>query len=55
MKNVVFMTEPKNGVVLSARLAGLHHSAESHIGLAEAMVAGFLVVAMVCFALVVAR
>jgi hypothetical protein len=55
MKAIMYMANSKKGGMATARLSTLHHSAESHVGLAEAMVACFLVVAVISFTLVVLR
>jgi hypothetical protein len=55
MKAIMCMASSKKGGVQTARLSTLHHSAESHMGLAEAMVACFFVLAVISFTLVVLR
>jgi hypothetical protein len=39
MKNVTYIAGPKNGEFVNARMAGLHHSSEVRVGMAEAVVA----------------
>jgi hypothetical protein len=53
MKNVSFTAGPKNGGFVNARMSAMHHSAESRLGLAEIVFAGFIVVALVGFALAI--
>jgi hypothetical protein len=55
VKNVTFTVEPKNGAFVNSRLSALHHSAEGRLGLMEAVVACFVVVALVGFTLVIVR
>lgn len=55
MKNVSFTVGPKSGAFVSTRLSAMHHSAESRVGLVEAMFACLVVVALVGFALVIVR
>jgi hypothetical protein len=55
VKNVTFIAGPKNGAFVNTRLTTMHHSAEGRMGLAEAIVACFFVVALLGFALVIVR
>lgn len=55
MKNVSFTAGPKNGDFVNARMSGMHHSAEGHLGLGEVVFAGFIVIALIGFALTIVR
>jgi hypothetical protein len=54
MKNVTFFAGPKSGEFVNARMAGMHHSSEARVGLAEAVVAFAVLAAVVGFALFIA-
>lgn len=55
VKNVTFTVGPKSGAFVNTRLSALHHSAETRVGLVEAMFACFVVAALVGFALVIVQ
>jgi len=55
MKNVTFSVGPKNGAFVNARLSTLHHSAETRLGLPEAVFAGLVVLVLVGFAFLMVR
>lgn len=54
MKNVTYIAGPKNGEFVNARMAGLHHSSEVRVGLAEALVALTVLALVVGFIVFVA-
>ena len=55
VKNVTYTTSGKSGEFVNARLSTMHHSAETRMGLAEALIACFIVAVLAGFAVLIVR
>ena len=53
MKNVTYTTSGKSGDFVNARLSSMHHSGETRLGLAEALIACFVVAVLAGFAFLI--
>ena len=53
VKNVTYTTSGKSGDFVDSRLSGLHHRPETRLGLAEVLIAGFIVAVLAGFAFVI--
>ena len=53
VKNVTYSTSGKSGDFVNARLSSMHHRPETRLGLAEVLIAGFIVAILAGFAFVV--
>jgi hypothetical protein len=50
VKNVTYSTSGKSGEFVNARLSSMHHRPETRLGLAEVLIAGFIVAVLAGFA-----